>query len=402
MQLTKEEEAMLHGEMGGGVQKAMEIVVALGKMYGAEKLVPVTSVQVSGVSYKNLGDSGLQFLDEWAKSGAKTRVPTTLNPAGMDLDEWERFGFEKEFAEKQMAVIGAFTKIGISPTCTCTPYLAGNVPRFGDHIAWGESSAVAYANSVLGARTNREGGPSALAAAIVGKTAAYGYHLDENRRAKFAVNVRAKLRGFSDFGALGYWTGIKIKDSVPLFRGINEASNDFLKELGAAMAASGAVALHHVDGITPESRVGDVLSESHETIDFDENDLKQVYSEINSENTEVNLVVFGCPHASLDELIGIGAKIRGKTLKSPLWVTTSKPVKSMAERMGLVKEIEAAGGRVLADMCAVVAPMKGFGYQSIAVNSGKYAWYLRNQGFDVKFGGTDKCIAAAISGKWEE
>ncbi len=165
MRLTAEEEALLAGAEGEAVRRAMEIVVTLGRIYGAQKLVPVTSVQVAGVSYRNLGAAGLEFLQDWAAAGARVRVPTTLNPAGMDLYAWQRMGISEEFARRQMEVVAAYMGMGIEPTCTCTPYLVGNVPGYGDHVAWSESSAVVFANAVLGARTNREGGPSDLAAA---------------------------------------------------------------------------------------------------------------------------------------------------------------------------------------------------------------------------------------------
>ena len=154
MFLTRDEERMLAGEAGHATQKAMQILVALGKVYDAERLVRVKSVQVSGVSYKNLGDAGLEFLDELARDG-KARVKTTLNPAGMSLTDWKSQGIESGFAEKQLKVIDAYRRLGFEISCTCTPYLAGNEPTFGQHIAWGESSAVAYANSVIGARTSR-------------------------------------------------------------------------------------------------------------------------------------------------------------------------------------------------------------------------------------------------------
>ena len=154
MYLTKEEEKMLNGEYGEATRKAMEILVALGDIFGADRLIEVSSVQVAGVSYDNIGDAGLEFLNELAKDG-KVKVTTTLNPAGMDIENWKSLGISEEFAEKQIQVIEAFKKLGIIPTCTCVPYLIGNLPRFGEHIAWSESSAVAFANSVIGARTNR-------------------------------------------------------------------------------------------------------------------------------------------------------------------------------------------------------------------------------------------------------
>ena len=165
MYLTKNEQKMLDGEEGNAVKKSMEILVALGNIYGAEKLIDVGSVQISGVSYHNLGDAGLEFLDEMAKDG-KVRVLTTLNPAGMDLENWQNLGIDPEFARKQKLVIDAFEKMGIIVSCTCTPYLIGNLPRYGEHIAWAESSAVTFANSVIGAKTNREGGPISFSSSL--------------------------------------------------------------------------------------------------------------------------------------------------------------------------------------------------------------------------------------------
>jgi predicted aconitase len=182
MQLTLEEQQMLAGEHGRSTQKAMEILTALGTIYAAERMVPVTSVQIAGVSFDNLGEAGLDFLSEMADGGGQVRVLTTLNPAGMDIENWQALGIDPDFARNQERVIDTYARMGVLTTCSCTPYLFGNLPHFGEHIAWAESSAVCYANSVLGARTNREGGPSALAAALTGRTPCYGLHLDENRR----------------------------------------------------------------------------------------------------------------------------------------------------------------------------------------------------------------------------
>src|SRR3990167_6457864 len=183
MKLTIQEKEMLEGRHGKAVKKSMEILVALCEIYGAERLIDVMSVQVAGVSFHNLGDAGLEFLEEMGKDG-KVKVLTTLNPAGMDLEDWEKLGIEDSFAEKQNRVINAFGKMGVTLTCTCTPYLVGNIPVYGEHIAWSESSAVCFANSVIGARTNREGGPSSLASALTGKTTEYGMHIEKNRQAQ--------------------------------------------------------------------------------------------------------------------------------------------------------------------------------------------------------------------------
>ncbi len=252
MQLTKQEQKMLEGAEGYAVRKSMEILVALGEIYGAKSLIAVGSVQVAGVSYNNLGDAGLEFLDELAKDG-KVRVLTTLNPAGMDLENWRQLGISPEFAEKQNLVIKAFEKMGILVSCTCTPYLIGNLPLYGEHIAWSESSAVTFANSVIGAKTNKEGGPSALAAAFVGKTPCYGLHLDENRVPDVHVEVKAELAKLSDWGALGYAIGKKAENKIPFITGIKEADLDELKSFCASVVTYGAKPLFYIKGITPAS-----------------------------------------------------------------------------------------------------------------------------------------------------
>jgi predicted aconitase len=197
LELSKEEREMLDGKHGKATMKAMEIITTLGEIYGAERLIPVSSVQIAGVSYHNLGEAGLEYLSEMAEDG-HARVLTTLNPAGMDLDEWKKHGISEDFAVNQQRVVDAFEKMGVITTCTCTPYLIGNLPHYGEHIAWAESSAVCFANSVIGALTNREGGPSALASALTGRTAEYGLHLEENRAAQVKYEVKTKLNQTDD------------------------------------------------------------------------------------------------------------------------------------------------------------------------------------------------------------
>jgi hypothetical protein len=403
LRLSSEEEAMLAGEAGPGVQKAMEIVVALGQIYGAADLVPVASVQVSGVSYKNLGDAGLEFLQSWAAQGARARVPATLNPAGMDLSHWQELGFARDFARQQEAIIAAYTTLGIRPACTCTPYLVGAMPQFGEHLAWAESSAVSYANSVLGARTNREGGPSALAAAITGRTARYGLHLNHNRAATAIVHVRCPLRSEADLGALGYLVGQQVKSGVPYFRfqdwDFGEPGQDGLKTLGAAMAASGAVALYHVEGVTPETEAQDLRLPGVETLEVD--DLSPGYAALDGPAEEVDLVSLGCPHASLAEIQRIADHLAGRRLQAGLWITTAQAIRAAAEATGLVARIEAAGGRVVADTCMVVAPVADLGYRTLATNSAKMAFYTpSHSGLSVRFGTLEQCLEAAETGKW--
>lgn len=392
MYLSKEEERMLVGEFGYAVQKAMEILIALGKIYDAEKLVPITSAHVSGVSYANLGEYGLEFLEELAFDG-KVVVKTTLNPAGMDLDKWNLMGIDIEFAENQLKVINIYRKMGIEITCTCTPYLAGNVPRLGDHIAWSESSAVVYANSVIGARTNRESGISALAAAITGKTPFYGLHIKENRQP--TVEVRApQLSGEFEFACLGIAVGRLIGDGIPLFKGIIHAEPDELKALGAALASVGGVPMFHIEGITPEA--GGYADKPMERITIVESDIMNIKKEYAS-NTEPDLIFLGCPHLSLTELKKISSALAGKKVRKKLWLCCSKHVKLEADMLGITQAAEAAGAMIVCDTCPVVAPIKDLGISSVATNSAKGAWYSRNlNNLSVKLLSTEECLKEAI------
>ena len=373
MYLTKEEEMILDGEQGEVMERMFRLLVRLGEIYKADKMIPVGSVQVAGVSYKSIADPGTEFLEDLANKDAKVKVLTFLNPAGMDLENWEKLGFPKTFAKNQLRIMDAFKKMGIIVTSTCTPYLAGNLPRYREHIAWSESSAVAFSNSVIGARTNREGGPSALAAAICGKTPNYDLHLDENRHPHVKIKVEVDLDFSSDFGALGYFVGKQVKNKIPFFTGMKDANTDQLKALGAAMAASGAVALYHVENQTPEAEI--VRKNNLETINVGKKELKEVYEKLNS-GKEPDIVILGCPHASLREISILADKLKGKKLKKPVWICTSRVMKEAAERMGFNEIIKKAGGNIVADTCMVVSPIEDMGFKVTGVDSGKAANYL--------------------------
>jgi predicted aconitase len=373
MFLTKDEEKILNGENGEVMERLFRLLVRLGDIYNADKMIPIGSVQVAGVSYKSIGDPGLDFLEDMAKKGTRVKVLTYLNPAGMDLENWKNLGFPEDFAKNQIRIIKAFKDMGIIITSTCTPYLAGNLPRFREHIAWSESSAVSFSNSVIGARTNREGGPSALASAICGITPNYGLHLWENRQPTIKIEVDAILDFNSDFGALGYYVGKQVKNNIPYFTGIKDANTDQLKALGAAMAASGAVALYHIDGLTPEADL--VEKERLETINVGQKEIKETYKRLNS-GKEPDIIIVGCPHASIREISVIAEKLKNKTMKKPIWVCTSRMMKEASDRMGFTEIIENSGGNVVADTCMVVSPIEKMGYKRTGVNSGKAANYL--------------------------
>ncbi len=376
MRLTKEEQTMLDGAQGRAVQKAMEILTTLGRIYAAARLIPVTSVQISGVSYANLGEAGLTFLDEMASGGGRARVLTTLNPAGMDIENWQNLGISAEFAENQLRVLDAFARMNVITTATCTPYLIGNAPHFGEHIAWAESSAVCYANSVLGARTNREGGPSALAASLTGLTPEYGAHLDAYRQPTLTVNVKGLQGENTDFGALGKVLGEKLElisgQRVPLICGIENASVENLKSFCASVATYGGVALFHMQGITPEASQmlppGDSITITAVEIQNARDSM------IDATSDEIDFVSLGCPHLSIKEIARIAELLTGKQVKKEFWITTARPMKAIADRMGYTAVIEAAGAKFAADTCCVVAPIQGR-FQALATDSAKACYY---------------------------
>ncbi|MCU0628990.1 MAG: aconitase X catalytic domain-containing protein [Methanoregulaceae archaeon] len=385
MQLLPAEEAILAGESGETRQQMMEILVALGKVFSAERLVPIKSAQVSGASYKTIGEAGLEWL---SLLDARVSVPTVLNPVGMDRVLWREMGISPGFAKKQEAVISAYARLGVKLECTCTPYYIYQT-RFGDHLAWSESSAVAYANSVIGARTNREGGPSALAAAIIGKTPEYGLHRVAERKPQVVVTVEgaADWDETALYGALGYHAGKSIGDRIPLLRGLRP-KRDQLKALGAAMAASGAVALFHVEGITPEARIFGYDLSGLEAITVEPGEIMSLMQE-----GPVDAVALGCPHCSSEELRKIAGLLEGSKVTVPLYVFAARKV--IEATPDAVAAIERSGGRVYADTCMVVSPaLEKYGV--IMVNSGKAFAYVPNMcGASVRIGTTEACIEAA-------
>ena len=396
MNLTHTQQTMLDGAHGKATQKAMQILDALGTIYEAEEMLPVTSVQIAGVSYANLGEAGLQFLAEMADGGGKAQVLTTLNPAGMDTENWQALRIPEDFARNQMRVLDAFARMGVITTCSCTPYLFGNTPHFGEHIAWAESSAVCYANSVLGARTNREGGPSALAASLTGFTPAYGMHLEANRRPTMMIEVDAQMTENHHFGALGKCIGDQLesrgKRPVPWITGIQRASVENLKSFCASIATYGGTALFHMPGITPEA---ERYAAPAEKITIHQADIEGVIAEMNDPAEEVDFVSLGCPHLSLREIARIAELLDGKQVTKEFWITTARPTKQIADRMGYSQIIEAAGAKFAADTCCVVAPIQGR-FKTLVTDSAKacYYGYAKNN-FNILFKSFDDVVLEA-------
>lgn len=393
LKLTDEEKEMLEGKHGKATQKAIEIITTLGEIYGAGRLIPVTSVQIAGVSYHNLGEAGLEYLSEMAVDG-RARVLTTLNPAGMDMLEWRKHGISEDFAENQQRVVDAFEKMGVVTTCTCTPYLIGNLPHYGEHIAWAESSAVCFSNSVIGALTNREGGPSALASSLTGTTAEYGFHLEKNRQAQVGYEIRTKLQNTDDFGLLGKAIGDRTGKQIPYITGVPRATTDQLRSYCASIATYGGVALFHMEGITPNRTTVPDITEI-----ITQDDLDKARSDLDDEDAEIDFISVGCPHASIDDVARIAEMLDGKQVSEgkTVWITTAKPTKDVAIKMGYYDKIEKAGAYLVSDACCAVAPLEGR-FKGLMTDSAKACFYARGKNkFDIKIRTVEECIKEALA-----
>ncbi|MBP5394628.1 MAG: aconitase X catalytic domain-containing protein [Candidatus Methanomethylophilaceae archaeon] len=369
MQLTDSEQAILDGESGEGAQKAMELVVALGKIYKADGLVDITSAHLSGASYKTIGDGGLKYLEDMVKGGAKVSVRSTLNPIGMDRERWAEMHISEEFAKKQNRIVDLYGQMGIMTTCSCTPYAGGNLPKLGDHVAWAESSALSYVNSMVGARTNREGGPGALAAAILGKTANYGLHKTENRKPTVVIEADIGDSLF-EHSLLGQAVGMRIGGGIPYYRGIRPGLEEG-KTMAAAMAAAGAVAMFHVEGVTPEAANYDVSD--LEVIHIGKKELDDAFQKVNTAD-DVQLIALGCPHLTEREIHEIAMMLKGKKKRgdAEIWFCTSRAVREKcSDDVRILEEF----GPVLADTCMVVSPIEGT-FSRTSSNSCKAGNYL--------------------------
>ncbi|HUT39199.1 MAG TPA: aconitase X catalytic domain-containing protein [Methanoregula sp.] len=387
MHLDPDDEKILDGEQGETRQKMLELLVALGKVFGAERLVRIRSAQVSGASYKTIGEYGLAWL---SSLDARAVVPSVLNPIGMPRERWQEMDVEPAFAERQQAVITAYERLGVNLECTCTPYYLRET-SFGDHLAWSESSAVSYANSVIGARTNREGGPGALAAALIGKTPCYGLHLEKNRNPQVIIEVKPDEKNWSiaRYGALGYHAGKMVGNKIPYFRNITP-NPDQLKALGAAMAATGAVALYHVEDVTPEAKKNRFNLSALEVIGIEPAEIDMLFTGI-----PVDAVAVGCPHCSPAELVDIARLLKGKSVTKPFYIFAAQGV--IGNNQKTVNAIEKSGARVFADTCMVVSPVMER-YSAIMVNSGKALAYVPDMcGAVARIGTIEDCVTVATS-----
>lgn len=408
MKLTDEENRILQGEEGEPRQISMQILTRFGEMNGAERMIPIASAHLVGCSYQIAGEAGIEIYSNLLKKGARVSVQTTLDPGSIDFNRWREFKTPEDYAKRQIVIAELLEKMGIIPIWTCTPYYLLNVPRFGQDLAWSESSAVAFVNSVIGARTNRMSAYIDLCAAIVGRVPLFGLHMPENRRGEILIELEDELsESFEDFyfPALGYMVGQIAEDMIPVIAGLRSASFDQLKGFGAAAAASGSVALYHMVGITPEARTLEEAFQGGKPVKrvrLSLNDLKDSIDTMGHYDSEaVDLVGLGCPHASIEQIkryVDLLAQ-RKVHRNVELFICMNELVESIARKMGYVEAIERSGGRVMVGTCLNNCPMSEWGFKRLATDSGKFAYYTPTTvGTKCCFAPTKSCIEAAISG----
>lgn len=406
MKLTYEQSEMLKGSKGEPIQIAMQMLSTIGEIYGADKLIPVKSAHCAGLSLKSHGIPGMEWAEEMAAKGAKMVIPTTMNVVGVDRSR--DLGLPNEWVEPQMRIQKAYEAMGCIGTSSCVPYYFSVLPRFGEHIAWAESSAVVFTNSVIGARDNREGGPSAWAAGMTGFTPNYGFHLDENRTGDILFKLNVDLNNIADYGALGNYVGSIVGEKIPVFDKLGTPGIEDLVYFGAALASAGGVAMYHAIGITPEAPDLEAAfkGKKFEVVEIGDKELEQGYINLNSgKSREVDYVAIGCPHASLKQIKEIAEYLDGKKLneKTALWVHTNIPIKNLAKEMGYMEKIENAGGILTQDLCTILGNPEDLGYKVLATNSPKMAFYAPGgNGLETWFGSVQKCLDAAITGHWND
>ena len=409
IRLSDEERAMLAGELGPATRLAASILYRMAPMYGAASLLPVTRAHIDGVIYT--GNAGLDFAEHLADLGARVAVPTTLNVGSVDRKRWREIGQDPDYASSARRLGEAYLRMGAQPTFTCAPYQHGHIPAFGEQIAWSESNAVAYANSVLGARTNRYGDYLDICCAITARVPAAGLHLDENRLATCLVTLRGipeRLQRRDDFyPVLGYALGERVPGQVPAIAGLTvQPTSDQLKALSAGAASSGDVALFHLIGITPEAPTEATAfggRAPRRAIALTLAELRKTRDTLSSATGgAVDVVAFGSPHCSLSECRQLATLMQGRHAAKGMqvFITTSRAVRDLLTQSGDLATLEAFGAEVTADTCIVVAPLVKPGARVLMTNSAKYAHYGPGLlGVGSVFGSTEECVESATRGR---
>lgn len=402
MHLTKDEERILKGEYGEGTQKAMELLVAIGDAYDAEKMIPVSRAHAASSGQE--GD--LYFVELLANGGARCKVPTSTNPV-YDIEYFHNlFDFiPKDEAEVARRVMEAYKRVGAILSWSCVPYLAENIPLYGETVAFSESSATPYVNSVIGARTNREAAQSALAAGVVGKTPKYGLLVKENRKGTHLVKVQTALKDEFDYTLLGYYVGKQIGYGTPVFTGITrQPSTEELINFCAMSNVSGAISMFYIPGFTVEAQTVKDAFQGDTPVDeitVTDRELKQACEELQTISGKIDFVMLGCPHYTLKQVEEVARLLDGKKIHDGVsfWVCTSATTKMLAERTGYVDIIERAGGHVVVDTCIDEPCWIAYKNKVGMTDSPKCAYYRRFK--DVIVSRLQDCIEAAIKGKCE-
>ena len=400
---------MLDGKHGAATKMAMSILVRMAEVAGADELLDISGAHIDSTVY--IGDAGLEFAERLASLGAKVSVPTSLNVSGVDEHHWQEWAVPSEWARQAHRQMIAYQSMGTVPTWTCAPYQTEMKPKFGQQIAWGESNAIVFANSVIGARTERYPDLFDICCAITGRAPAMGLHLTENRKGQILfrlVNIPEDLQRRDDFyPVLGNLIGKMTLDKIPVIEGMSVVPDeDQLKAFGAATASSGGVALFHMVGVTPEAPTLEAAfqgSEPMQTIEVDMEKLRQSRRELtHTDNDELHLVVLGSPHFSLAEYKRLAGLVAGKK-KHPqvkFLVTSSRAMTQLADKAGFLASALEFGAQVTVDTCILTSPMLPDDIQNLMTNSAKFAYYspglLKKK---IAFGSLEDCVNSAVAGR---
>ena len=413
LQLTPDEEAMLAGRAGEAARLSMRILVEMAGVARAERFIPVRSAHIDGGLYH--GRAGLDFAERLASSGARVGVPTTLNVSSLDLLHPRLYRGDPDTAAAARRLMDFYIEMGCRPTWTCAPYQLPERPAFGDQIAWAESNAIVFANSVLGARTERYGDFIDICAAITGRVPDAGLHRSENR----AGEILFQLSGLRDellesdvfYPVLGHLIGSEAGTSVAVIAGLPaDTSEDRLKALGAAAASSGAVALFHAVGVTPEAPTIEATFRGggpRRTVEVTMDGLRAARDVLSTVSEgSLSAVSLGTPHASLAELDELATLLAGGPIHPEIdfFVSTGRGVLAQAETSGTAARLKGAGVQIVVDTCTYITPILSPRPGAVMTNSAKWAWYAPgNIGVEVVFGSTEECVRSAIEGQiWRD
>jgi predicted aconitase len=411
MELTAEERSILAGSRGEAAKRALEYQIEVGRFFGARRFVPVTNVHMMG-DIEVMGDAGLKYLLEEEGLGARCAVPTTTNARCVDFAHCDRLGQDAAEVAKERSLIQCLRRMDVVTTDTCINYQTVYQPHLGEHVAWGDTGTVIYANSVFGARSNFESGPAALAAGLTGRTPEYGFHLDEHRRGSFTVRLDARLDDLADWGAVGKLVGEAHQDyfAVPVFHGYHRTPTaDELKHLGAALASYGSMGMFHFVGVTPEASSIEAAMGGRapsERISVSDAHIAQVYANYKLGDGDARLVVFSGPQQSLLEMKRLAELFRGRKVNqgSSCFVTTNSAVLAQSRALGYAGTLEEAGVTILEGVCFYIlqnlSPMRQANrWTNMVSSSAKIVNIIGAHRFNTILRRTADCVEIACSGK---